>query len=133
MTFKQLCAELEISMQEGYEPGVTLERAERLASRFLTAMLQTSTELTGADLDSRMRKTGVKTIRAAVYLDCATKGEKKPTEAALAAMVDLDKTVIEEQNAYDQAEVSKAELQRYYDIFREAQLTFRGISKGKYE
>jgi hypothetical protein len=132
-TFKQLCETLEAQIQDSYTNGVTLDGAEKLAGEFLHAQIKVSGELKGADLDSRMRKTGLKSIKAAIYMDAATKGEKKPTEAALAAIVDMNDIVQGEQKAFDEADVNKAELERYYDIFREAHIYYRGIAKGKFE
>ena len=131
--FKQLCETLEAKIQKSYEEGVTLEEAERLAAEFLQAQLITSSELKKADLDTRMRKTGVKAIRAAVYLDTVNKAEKKPTEAAIEHTINISDIVEKEQSAFDKAEVEKDELTRYYNIFREGHIYYRGISKGKFE
>lgn len=131
--FETLIKKLEDKITDSYTEGVTLEQAERLAGEFLAAQLAVSTQLKKADLDSRMRKTGVKAVRAAIYLEGATKGEKKPSDVLLAAQVDSDQLVIGEQKAYDEAEVEKDELDRYYNIFREAHVYFRGIAKGRFE
>lgn len=130
--FKDLCEQLETKIQKSYGEGVTMETAERLASEFLYAQLQVSAELKRADLDSRMRKSGVKAVRAAIYLDIVSKADKKPVEAQLAAMIDSDKIVIDEQQAYDVAEVEAEDLKRYYDVFGNAHIHFRGISKGSF-
>lgn len=132
-SFNKLCAKLEASIQSTYEEGVTLETAERLAAEFLYAQLQVSTQLKTAALDSRMRKSGVKSVRAAIYLENATKGDKKPSDVLLQAMVDVDPLVQGEQKAYDEAEVEAEELERYYSIFQNAHIYFRGIAKGKFE
>ncbi len=132
MSFKNLCKQLETKIQESYEQGVTLETAERLASEFLYAQIQVSTELKTRDLDSRMRKSGVKSVRAAIYLDIVSKSEKRPTEAHIAATIDSDDLVLGEQKAFDIAEVDKAELERYYDIFSNAHIFYRNVSKGKF-
>jgi len=123
MNLKELCQQLESEIQQSYEEGVTLEQAEKLAGKFLKAQMQVSAELTKADLDSRMRKSGVKAVRAAIYLDIVSKGDKKPTEA----------TVSSEQDSYDRAEVTKAELERYYDIFVNAHIFYRGVAKGNFQ
>jgi hypothetical protein len=131
--FKELCVELEEKIQKSYEEGVTLESAERLAGEFLSAQIKVSEELKNADLDSRLRKTGVKAVRAAIYLDIVQKAEKKPTEAQIEAIINVDKIVGSEQEAFDKAEVERDNLERYYNIFREAHIHYRGISKGKFE
>jgi len=131
--FKKLCEELENEIKEAYEQGVTLDQAEKLAAKFLHAQLQVSKQLTEADLDSRMRKTGVKSIRAAIYMNAASKGDKKPTEAMLASIVDSDELVSGEQNSFDAAEANKNELERYYEIFLNAHVYFRGVAKGRFE
>lgn len=133
MSFEKLCKKLEEKIANAYEAGVSLEEAEKLAGEFLFAQLAVSTELKKADLDSRMRKSGVKAIRAAIYLDAATKGEKKPTEAALTAMLDSNELVVGEQKSFDEAEVERDSLERYYSIFREAHVYFRGIAKGRFD
>lgn len=130
MKFKELCEKLEGKIQNAYEEGVTLETAERLASEFLYAQLLVSGELKKADLDSRMRKTGVKAIRASIYLEIIKAADKKPTEAQIAALIDTDNIVEGEQKAYDIAEVEHADLKRYYDIFTNAHIFFRGVSRG---
>jgi hypothetical protein len=80
-----------------------------------------------------MRKAGVKGVRAAIYLDAATKDPKKPSDVMLAAIVDTNDVVQGEQNELDKAEVKRDELERYYNIFRESHIYFRGISKGKFD
>ncbi len=125
--------DLEKDITNAYAGQTTIEDAEKLAAKFLLAQMHVAQELSAADLDARMKKSGLKAVKAAVYMDAATKGEKKPTEAMLAATVDSDKIVGGEQDAYDTAEVGKDLLQNYYNIFREAHIYFRGIAKGKFE
>jgi len=133
-SFEDFCADLEAKIQATYQEGVTMEEAEKLAAEFLNAQLQVSKELKRADLDARARKSGVKAIRAAIYLEILQKnGEgKKPTEAAMAATIDSDKIVIGEQQSLDEAEVNRAELERYYDVFLNSHIYFRGIAKGSF-
>lgn len=131
--FKELCKELEGKIQKSYEEGTTLEEAERLAAEFLYAQLAVSSELKAADLDSRMRKSGVKSVRAAVYLDIVNKADKKPTEAQIEHTINVTELVNSEQNGLDAAEVERDELTRYYNVFREGHIYYRGISKGKFE
>jgi hypothetical protein len=132
MKFSEMCKQLETSIESSYNEGVTMEEAEKLAAKFLSAQLMVSKELTKADLDSRMRKSGLKAIRAAVYMDEATKGEKKPTEAMLSMLLDQNEIVSGEQKSLDEAEVSREELTRYYNIFQNAHIYYRGIAKGNF-
>lgn len=130
--FKQLCDELQSIFQTSYEEGTTLEQAERLAARFNDALMDVSKELARVDLDSRTRKQGVKAIRATLYLDAASKGDKKPTEAMLNAILDSNDIIAGEQERLDKAEVETAELKRYYDIFTNAHIYYRGVAKGNF-
>lgn len=130
MTFKERCLELENIIKNAYESGVTLDEAERLAGNFLYAQMQVSGELAKISLDARMRKSGLKAIRAAIYLEESKKGDKKPTEAALAALVDANDIVHGEQARFDESEVLAEELERYYNIFQQAHVYFRQMSRG---
>lgn len=130
---KEFLKNLENKIQESYESGVTLESAERLAAEFLHAQIQLSAALKSADLDSRMRKSGVKAIRAAIYKNAVSGLDKKPTEAAIQSTIDSDKLLMEEQKSFDEAEVGRDDLKRYYDIFANAHIFFRGVSKGRFE
>jgi hypothetical protein len=130
---KSLLKLLEDKIKSAYEQGTTVEEAERLASEFLYAQIQVSDQLKSADLDSRMRKSGVKSIRSAIYLDIVQKAEKKPTEAQIEAVINTDKIVLDEQKSFDQAEVDRDALERYYNIFRDAHIHFRGVSRGKFD
>lgn len=132
MTFQELCNQLEGKIQKTYESGVSLEEAEKLAAEFLYAQLKVSAELKVIDLDARTKKSGLKAVRAAAYMAAAATGDKKPTEAAIAAMVDTNKMVSTEQDGLDTAEVIRADLERYYDIFLNAHIYFRGIAKGSF-
>jgi hypothetical protein len=133
MKFEALCKSLEEKIQKSYEEGVTLEDAEKLAGEFLYAQIQVSSELKKSDLDSRMRKSGVKAIKAAIYSEACSKSDKKPTESALEHILNLNELVQGEQEALDNAEASRDELSRYYSIFQNAHIHFRGIAKGKFE
>lgn len=128
--FRQFCKKMEISIVDAYETGITINEAERLASEFLYAQLQVSDELKKADLSARMRKSGVKAIKAAVYMEAATKDPKKPSDVMLQAIVDLNELVLTEQQAFDEAEVELAELERLYSVFQNAHIHFRTIAKG---
>lgn len=131
--FKELCDKLEAKIVNSYEQGVSLEDAERLAGEFLHGQLIVSNELKRADLDSRMRKSGVKAVKAALYLELCSKAEKKPTESALDHMLAVNEIVSREQDELDRAESERDDLERYYNVFREAHIFFRGVSRGRME
>ncbi len=133
MNFKQFCEQLETKIQSSYENGVTLEQAEKLAGEFLHAQLKVSTELKKHDLDARMRKSGVKAVRAAIYADTCSKTDKKPTEAAIDHTINSNEIVQSEQLELDKAEVERDDLERYYSVFREAHIYYRGVSKGRFD
>jgi hypothetical protein len=124
--------ELIEQVKQSYEESITIEQAEKLAAKFLHAMFLLSNDLATYDLDARMKKSGVKAIKAAVYTDAAVKGDKKPTEAALVATVDLNDIVKSEQDSFDKAEVTTDKYKNYYNIFKECHLYFRVITKGNY-
>lgn len=132
MKFQEYLKSLETKIQESYEAGITADEAEKLAGEFLYAQMKVSSELSKVDLDSRMKKSGVKAVRAAIYMDAATKTDKKPTEAMLSSLLDSNDIVIGEQNALDEAEVARDELKRYYDIFQNAHIHFRLVAKGQF-
>lgn len=127
-----LCESLTLKIKSSYESGVGLEEAERLAGEFLYAQMQISDSLKVSDLDARMKKTGVKAIKAAAYMTEATKGDKKPSDTFIQAVVDQDKNVIGSQDLLDSAESERDHLQNYMNIFKEAHIHFRGIAKGRF-
>lgn len=129
---KQMLQDLEEVIIRTYESGTTLDEAERLAARFLSAQMSVSSALRDLDLTARMAKSGVKAVRAAVYLSEVQKADKKPSDVLLAAIVDSDEIVSSEQTRLDTAEVDRDDLERYYNIFREAHIYYRGISKGRF-
>ena len=129
---KNLFETLESKIQNAYTEGTTLEQAERLAAEFLHAQMTVASMLQKTDLDARMRKSGVKAVKAAIYMEAATKTEKKPSDVMLQAIVDMDKVVQTEQDGLDTAEVERASLERYYDIFVNAHIFFRGVAKGNF-
>jgi hypothetical protein len=133
INFHKLCKELEEQIIKIYDEGISLEEAERLAARFLYAQLQVSTELKTADLNARMRKSGTKAVRASAYTEACRGADKKPTEAALSAMLDTNELVSKQQDELDKAEVTRDELERYYDIFLNAHIYLRGVAKGRFE
>jgi len=129
---KKLLQDLEQKIVASYEEGVTAEVAEKLAGEFLYGQLKVSQALKDADLDSRMKKSGVKAVRSAIYLAEATKDAKKPSDVMLAALVDSNDLVLGEQKSLDEAEVNRDELERYYNIFIQAHVHFRTIAKGTF-
>jgi len=127
-----LYTELNEKIGQVYTEACTMAEAEQLSAGFLTAMLNLSGELKKADMDARMRKSGVKALRASAYLEIIKNNEKKPVEALISALIDTDTTVLAEQTALDEAEANEAELERMFSVYREAHLYFRSISKGQY-
>lgn len=130
--FEVFCAELEAEIKNAYEQSITQGEAEKLAAKFLHALLIVADRLQEADLDARMRKTGVKALKAAVYLQGATATEKKPSDVLLQAQVDTSEEVISASQDLDRAEADHDYLQNKYNIFKEAHVFFRGISKGSF-
>jgi hypothetical protein len=130
--FLKLCEDLESQIQHAYTESLTLNEAERLAARFLEAQMLTARVYANADLDARMKKSGVKAIKAAVYMEAATSGDKKPSDVMLNATVDLSKLVQDEQRALDEAEVTRDRIKAYSDVFIQAHVYFRQMSKGNF-
>lgn len=130
MKFSDRIAQLEAKIESSYTEGVTLEQAEKLAGEFLHAQMQVSAQLRTGDLDARMRKSGVKAVRAAIYLDIVSKAEKKPTEGQIDHMINTNDLVASEQDSLDKAEVSRDELERLYNVFNSAHVYFRQLSRG---
>ena len=120
------------AIQDAYENTPSLLEAEKLASKFLYALMVVSSELSKADLDARTRKSGVKAIRARVYLDEVAKNDKKPSDAMLNAIVDTNEIVNGEQAAFDKADVLRAELERKLDTYNQAHIHMRQLSKGTF-
>lgn len=127
---EELVTELNADILRAYEESPTIEEAEKLAAKFLSAQIIISRALATADLDARMRKAGMKRVRAAVYTETVSKTEKKPTEVALASIVDMNDLVEGEQTGFDASEVERELLQNYYNICREGHIYFRGVAKG---
>ncbi len=133
MKLKELCESLEQDIKKSYEVGCTLEEAERLSAKFLHGMLSATKELKNVSLDAKMRKSGTKALKAALYLDKVKKSDKKPSDTLLNNIVDASGLVqVEEQQQYE-AEENKEELERYFSIFKEAHIYYRGIGKGRFE
>lgn len=132
-SFQVLCEELTEAIRNSYEQGITMDEAEKLAGKFLYAQIQASDELRAADLDARLKKTGTKAVKAAVYLAEATRTEKKPSDVMLQAQVEMNELVASEQRGQDEAEVKRDHLQNYMNIFRDGHIHFRTVSKGRFE
>lgn len=132
MKFQEFCKQLEDKIKNSYEQGTSMEEAEKLAAEFLYAQMVVSGELKKVSLDARMKKSGNKAIRAAVYLNTVSGVDKKPTEAAISSIIETDEQVSMQQNLLDTAEVEAAELERYYNIFINAHIYYRGIAKGSF-
>lgn len=130
MTFNEYIGQLEKKIQQAYTQDLTLEEREKLAAEFLEAQLKVSKELKNASLEARMRRTGVKAVKAAVYLAEIAKNEKKPSDVLLNALVDTNKLVQDEEEAYIQLEENANELDRIYNVTREAHTFFRQSSRG---
>ena len=124
--------ECEEAIQSAYTEGVSMEQAEKLAAKFLHAQIKAGAALREADLDARMRKTGVKAVKAAVYLEEAKKGDKKPSDVMLEAIVNNTGKVKDLQNQLDTAEAYRDQLVNYLSVFREGHIYFRGIAKGNF-
>lgn len=133
MTKNKLFQELEKAISDAYTEGVTLDQAEKLAAKALSAQVALSEQLASADLHARMSKSGLKAIKAAVYMNTVSAADKKPTEAMISSIVDSDEHVAQSQDQLDKAEVERDELNRLYDIFHEAHVYFRGVAKGRFE
>lgn len=120
-------------IKAAYEEGTTVDDAEKLAAEFLYAQIMVSDAIKTTALNTHMRKAGVKAIKAAVYLSEVQKSDKKPSDVLLSAIVDSNDMVASEETSYFESLENKESLERYYNIFREAHLYFRGISKGRFE
>ena len=116
-----------------YESGVTMDEAEKLAAEFLHAQIKVAEKLADIDLTARMRKSGYKAVAAAIYMEAATKQEKKPSDTLLENTVLLNKVVQRERDELDAAEAQRDSLQNYFNIFKEAHIYYRGIAKGRFE
>lgn len=125
--------DIQDKIKETYEKSITIEQAEEFAAELLYTQMLLSSQIKKADLDRRMKRTGLKSIRAALRLEIASKGEKKPTEATIDAMVDSNELYVGEQNRFDEAEVNTEELERIFNIIKEAHIYYRGVAKGRFE
>lgn len=129
MDLLDLFTTYENKIKLAYENSVTLADAEVLAGEFLYAQTVVSQALQTADMDSRMRKSGLKAIRATVYLNKAILDGKKLSDTMIDAMVTVDSLVQGEQDAFDKAESYRDNLERYFSIFQNAHIFYRGLAK----
>lgn len=127
---KQFCAEIEIQISDSYTSGISMVEAESLAAKMLYAQLAVSDELKKLDLDARMKRAGLKSIKAAVYSNACSVEGKRPTEAALENIVVSNPAVLKAQQALDEAEVERDSFERYLGIFKECHVFYRLVSKG---
>ncbi len=125
--------ELKNDILQAYEQSVSIPDAEKLAAKFLYAQMKVSDLIKSSDLDARMRKAGLKTVSATVYLAEIQKHEKKPTETYLESQVAINAEVNTAQDFKDNADVNTEALKRYFEIFKDAHIYFRAICKGSYE
>lgn len=128
-----ICEELKVAIERAYDEGVTVPDAEKLAARTLLARLELADQIKSIDLDSKMRKNGVKSIRAAVYMEEISKHDKKPAEAFLDHAVNLNELVGIEEKGFSEAESERDRLKAYLGVFQDAHIYFRSIMKGTYE
>ena len=132
MKFEEQLKLLENKIKASYEESITMPEAEKLAAEFLHAQIVVSGELRKSDLDARMKKSGVKALRANAYLSIVSEAEKKPTETQIASIIDTDQLVIKNQELLDKSEVDRANLERYYDIFTNAHVFYRNVARGNF-
>lgn len=125
----QFLQNLQDKIKAAYESSITIPEAEKLAGEFLHAQFVISKELAIADLDARMRKQGVKAIKAALYMEGATKVDKKPSDVLLNAQVDMSELTQSEQTSYDEAEVYAESLKTHLRICSESHVYFRQLSR----
>lgn len=130
---KEFLEELENDIKKAYEESVTIEDAEKLAAKFLTAQLQISDVLRKAELDARMKKVGLKTSKANVYLSEVQKADKKPSDTLLEQIVNTNPVAMTAQNELDEAELEAEQLQTYLRVFNEAHIYFRKLMGGKFD
>ena len=132
-TLNEVFESLRTTIEKAYESGVTLQEAERLAAQTLLIRLQLADQIKSMDLSARLKKHGVKAVRAQVYMEELAKHDKKPAENYMDNAVNLSDLVKAEEREYAEADVSKDQMMTYMDIFKDAHLYFRGIMKGTFE
>jgi hypothetical protein len=130
--FKAYLAELTAEIQGAYEGEVSLVKCERLAAKFLHAQMRVSDQLQTKDLDARMKKSGMKAVKATAYLEVAASSEKKPSDTYIENTINQNPLVSKSQDDLDRAETDRDALERHYNIFREAHIYFRGMAKNTF-
>lgn len=115
------------------DQGITIDHAERVAGLALSTMNELSEQLAVTDKARRMRKAGLKAIRAITRQEEIKKHDKKPTESQLDDVLTLNGMVQKEEDGFDEAEVETELLERQFGISKESHLYFRSISKGRFE
>lgn len=130
MKLETVIESLKTKLTNSYTEGISIEEAEKLAGEFLSVMWLTSDALEVSGLDARMRKAGLKAIRAAVYLDACKASDKKPSDVWLENFVTSDKLVTEEQRGFDESEERRNKLERDYEILNQGHIYFRQQSRG---
>ena len=128
-TFKELKA----TIDRVYNEGCTVLEAERLAAKTLSVRLEISDRIKEVDLDARMKKHGIKAIRAKEYMDELAKYDKKPAEGLLEHAVNLSELVGAAEGLYNNADTEVDRLKTYLGVFSDAHIFFRTIAKGSYE
>lgn len=130
--FKTTINSVKEQIEASYEKGMTVSEAEVFATKLLGYMMQLSEAIRSADLDCRMRRAGLKAIRAAMYLEFAAKGDKKPSDVMLDHMINSNPLVQGEQERFDNAEVNKEEIERNFKIFELAHQHFKKMGQGAF-
>jgi hypothetical protein len=124
---------LKAEFERAYNGDVTMDEAEKLAAKFLTAQMEVAERLRGGRLDTKIRKRGLKSMKSQVRMDEIKKHDKKPTEGFLEDVVNLDPQVSALEDAFDLAEVETEYLETILGIFKDAHIYFRGTAKGRFE
>lgn len=127
--YNQLIKEVEAVADQ----GITLDHAERVAGLALSTMNQLSEQLLITERNRRMRKAGLKAIKAATRQEEIKKHDRKPTESQLDDVLALNALVQQEEDGFDDAEVETELLERQFGIAKECHLYFRSVSRGRFE
>ena len=121
--------DLKREIERAYNGDVTITDAERLAAKFLLAKMEIAAELAVVDLDSRMKKNGLKAKRATVYMGAVASADKKPSDTLLENHCNLDPGVQLSMNEFEEADAKRESLKIYMDIFLNAHIYFRSLSR----
>lgn len=127
--FINFCEELKEEIQSAYTGEISLTKAERISAKFLDGMWRVSDQLHSIELDARMKKAGLKAVKAGVYMEAATATDKKPSDTYIDNIINKSPLVNQQQDALDTVEVERDLLERYLGIFKEAHIYFRGMAK----